>query len=43
MVFIRTYGQNPDFIILSETNLTWDIKEQEIQLNRYNSYITHSN
>ena len=34
--------QNPDFIILSETLLTWDIEEQEIQLTRYNSYITHS-
>ena len=35
--------QNSDFIILSETHLTWDIEEQGIQLIRYNSYITHSN
>ena len=39
---VINYEQSPDFIFLSETHLTRDIEVQEVRLNRYNNYITHS-
>lgn len=35
--------QKPDFIVLTETHLTDDIEEQEIQLRNYDQYVTRSN
>lgn len=35
--------ETPDFIILTETHLTKDIDEHEIQIQEYDLYNTHSN
>lgn len=40
---IIAYEEKPDFIILSETHLTEDIDEHEIQIQQYSQYVTYSN